>query len=99
MKKLLYKYAALLLLSCCITAAVQAQTKASERNMTAELARIKAMQTENRDIVAKMRRNGHGNGNQPTLPPTANPGGGGQNPNGKKPSQQPMQPIPPRKVK
>ena len=100
MKKLLSKYIGLLILSCCVTAATNAQTKPSERNMSAEIAKLKAMQASRRDLVAKMNQGNPGNGTQPSLPPTANQGNGSQNQsNGLKVSQQSVRTPPERKTK
>lgn len=100
MKKLLSKYVGLFLLSCSIAIAVQAQTKPSDRNMSAEIAKLKAMQASRRDLVAKMNQGSPGNGTQPSLPPTANQGNGSQNqPGGLKASQQSMRTPPARKIK
>ena len=92
MKKIILKYTFFVAVAAISMTPLHAQ-KASERNMTAELAKIKDHQSKRKNLVAKMNHGNQGNGNQPNLPPVANP------PSGSRPSQGAMKPIPPRMEK
>ena len=94
MKKISLKYTFFFAVAAISTTALHAQ-KASQRNMAAEIAKIKDHQSKRKNLVAKMNHGNSGNanpgnGNQPNLPPVANP------PSGSRPSQGAMKPIPPR---
>ena len=97
MKKIILKYTFFVAVAAISTTALHAQ-KASQRNMAAEIARIKDHQSKRKNLVAKMNHGNQGNGNQgngnnPNLPPVANP------PSGSRPSQGAMKPIPSRMEK
>ena len=89
MKTIFLKYTFFAAVAAISTTALHAQ-KASQRNMAAEIAKIKDHQSKRKNLVAKMNNGNPGNGNQPNLPPVANP------PSGSRPSQGAMKPIPPR---
>jgi hypothetical protein len=92
MNKIILRYTLFVAVAAFSTTVLHAQ-KASQRNMAAEIAKIKDHQSKRKNLVAKMNQGNQGNGNQPNLPPVANP------PSGSRPSQGAMKPIPPRMAK